>query len=221
MIDPKVLREDPDRVRAAQAKRGLSDDVVDRALAADSARRAAIVAFEAKRAEQKQLGKQIPQAQGDQKAALLERTKALSAEVKAAEAAQATNGGGNPRLRGAFEAAAPAEDRAPAAVSRCLIVSDVPTVRDAVVAALAARGIEHVDAGTPGDGFEVVAGRLEGILQESGPIDAVVIAFAGTGTPGASREWQQILDEHEGITDDILRDSTWIRVLADHAKRPR
>ncbi|HEX5917949.1 MAG TPA: hypothetical protein VFY76_08850, partial [Nocardioides sp.] len=41
MIDPRLLRDDPDRVRAAQAKRGLSDDVVDRALAADSARRQA------------------------------------------------------------------------------------------------------------------------------------------------------------------------------------
>jgi len=88
VIDPKVLREDPDRVRAAQAKRGLSDDVVDRALAADAARRSAIATFEARRAEQKQLGKQIPQAQGDEKAALLARTKDLSAEVKAAEAAQ-------------------------------------------------------------------------------------------------------------------------------------
>jgi seryl-tRNA synthetase len=89
MIDPKLLREDPDRVRAAQVKRGLSDDVVDRALAADSARRAAIAAFEARRAEQKQLGRQIPQAQGEQKAGLLARTKELAAEVKTAEAAQA------------------------------------------------------------------------------------------------------------------------------------
>jgi seryl-tRNA synthetase len=88
MIDPRVLRDDPDRVRAAQAKRGLSDDVVDRALAADSARRAAIATFEARRAEQKQLGKQIPQAQGEEKQALLARTKALAAEVKEAEAAQ-------------------------------------------------------------------------------------------------------------------------------------
>ncbi|MBB6627830.1 serine--tRNA ligase [Nocardioides sp. KIGAM211] len=88
MIDPKVLRDDPDRVRAAQAKRGLSDDVVDRALSADAARRAAIVDFEAKRAEQKQLGKLIPQAQGDEKVQLLARTKTLSSDVKAAEAAQ-------------------------------------------------------------------------------------------------------------------------------------
>ena len=88
MIDPRILRDDPDRVRAAQAKRGLSDEVVDRALSADTERRRAIADFEAKRAEQKQLGKQIPQAQGDEKQALLARTKTLSAEVKDAEAAQ-------------------------------------------------------------------------------------------------------------------------------------
>ncbi len=89
MIDPRVLRDDPDRVRAAQAKRGLSSESVDRALAADSARRAAIAAFESKRAEQKQLGKQIPQAQGEEREALLAQTKTLAADVKQAEAAQA------------------------------------------------------------------------------------------------------------------------------------
>ncbi|MGY2700977.1 serine--tRNA ligase [Nocardioides sp. HB32] len=88
MIDPRILRDDPDRVRAAQAKRGLSDEVVDRALSADSARRAAIAAFEAKRAEQKLLGKQVAQAQGEAKQELLTRTRALAAEVKELEAAQ-------------------------------------------------------------------------------------------------------------------------------------
>ena len=47
VIDPRVLREDPDRVRASQAKRGLPDDVVDLALTADAARRQAIAEFEA------------------------------------------------------------------------------------------------------------------------------------------------------------------------------
>ncbi len=75
-------------MRAAQAKRGLSDDVVDQALAADTARRAAISTYETKRSEQKQLGKLIPQAQGEEKQALLAQTKILSAEVKQAEAAQ-------------------------------------------------------------------------------------------------------------------------------------
>ncbi len=88
MIDPRLLRDDPDRVRAAQAKRGLSADVVDHALAADETRRTAIAVFEAARAEQKQLGKLIPQASGEEKASLLARTKILAAEVKQAEAAQ-------------------------------------------------------------------------------------------------------------------------------------
>ncbi|WP_372735377.1 serine--tRNA ligase [Nocardioides sp.] len=89
MIDPRILREHPDRVRAAQDKRGLSADIVDVALAADATRRAAIVEFEAKRGEQKLLGKQVAKAQGEEKQDLLTRTKALAAEVKALEAAQA------------------------------------------------------------------------------------------------------------------------------------
>jgi seryl-tRNA synthetase len=88
VIDPRLLRDDPDRIRAAQAKRGLSVDVVDEALAADERRRSAIVEFERLRGEQKTLGKQVPQAQGEEKQALLARTKALSADVKKAEAAQ-------------------------------------------------------------------------------------------------------------------------------------
>lgn len=88
MIDPRILRDDPDRVRAAQGKRGLSADIVDVALAADAARRQAIVGFEAKRGEQKTLGKQVAQAQGEEKQELLTRTKALAAEVKELEAAQ-------------------------------------------------------------------------------------------------------------------------------------
>ncbi len=88
MIDARVLRDDPDRVRAAQAKRGLSGDVVDRALSADTARRQAIADFEARRAEQKQMGKQVAQAQGEDKQALLAQVKDLATEVKRLEAAQ-------------------------------------------------------------------------------------------------------------------------------------
>ena len=90
MIDPRLLRDDPDRIRAAQAKRGLSDEVVDVALAADRTRRDAIAVFEAKRAEQKQVGKLIPKAAPEEKQELLARTKALAAEVKAAEEQQKT-----------------------------------------------------------------------------------------------------------------------------------
>ncbi|TWH02650.1 seryl-tRNA synthetase [Nocardioides sp. J9] len=90
MIDPRILRDEPDRVRASQAKRGASADVVDRALEADAARRAAISTFEEKRAEQKAFGKQVAQASGEEKQALLEQVKQLSAQVKDLEAAQAT-----------------------------------------------------------------------------------------------------------------------------------
>ncbi len=89
MIDPRLLREDPDRVREGQAKRGLSPDVVDQALAADERRRSSIADFERLRAEQKSLGKLIPKAQGEEKQELLARTKTLSAAVKEAEQAQA------------------------------------------------------------------------------------------------------------------------------------
>ncbi|GAA1786394.1 serine--tRNA ligase [Luedemannella flava] len=84
MIDLRLLRDDPDVVRASQRARGESPDAVDALLAADEARRAAVQRFEALRAEQNSLGKQVAQAKGDEKAALLARTKELAAEVKAA-----------------------------------------------------------------------------------------------------------------------------------------
>ena len=88
MIDPRLLRDEPDRIRAAQAKRGLSDEVVDRAVAADETRRGAIAEYERLRGEQKTLGKLIPKAAPEEKASLLEQTKELAGRVKAAEAAQ-------------------------------------------------------------------------------------------------------------------------------------
>ena len=87
MIDLKLLRDNPDLVRASQQARGESAAKVDTLLAADVSRREAVARFEALRAEQKQLGKQMPKASGDEKAALLARTKTLSDDVKAASAA--------------------------------------------------------------------------------------------------------------------------------------
>jgi seryl-tRNA synthetase len=87
VIDLRLLRENPDLIRASQRARGESESAVDALLAADESRRSAIVDFEALRAEQKQLGRQMPAAKGDERAALLVRTKELSAHVKAAEAA--------------------------------------------------------------------------------------------------------------------------------------
>ncbi|HEX6683960.1 MAG TPA: serine--tRNA ligase [Candidatus Limnocylindrales bacterium] len=87
MIDLRLLREDPDLVRTSQRMRGESVDAVDELLRADEARRSAVSSFEALRAEQKQLGKRMPKATGEEKVALLAQTKELSDRVKAAEAA--------------------------------------------------------------------------------------------------------------------------------------
>lgn len=87
MIDPKLLRTDPDLLRRAQEARGESVELVDDLVSTDEARRSAISSFENLRAEQKDLGRQVAQAKGEEKAALLTRTKELAAGVKAAEAA--------------------------------------------------------------------------------------------------------------------------------------
>lgn len=87
MIDPKILRTDPDRVRRSQAARNEPVELVDQLLAADEARRSSIAAFEVLRAEQKSIGKDVARAQGEAKQALLARTKQLAADVKAAQAA--------------------------------------------------------------------------------------------------------------------------------------
>jgi seryl-tRNA synthetase len=92
MIDPKWLRTDPDRVRRSQAARGASVQLVDDLVAADEARRSAILTAETLRAEQKSLGKNVARAQGEEKQALLARTKELAAEVKATQAAAAAAG---------------------------------------------------------------------------------------------------------------------------------
>jgi seryl-tRNA synthetase len=84
VIDLRLLREDPDAVRASQVARGEPTAAVDELVRADAARREAVQRFEALRAEQKQLSKQM---KGPKDEALIARTKELSGQVKAAEAA--------------------------------------------------------------------------------------------------------------------------------------
>ncbi|MEV8317939.1 serine--tRNA ligase [Streptomyces sp. NPDC059900] len=88
MIDLRLLREDPDRVRASQRARGEDVALVDALLSADERRRSSGLRFDELRSEQKALGKLIPKASGDEKADLLKKAGELSAAVKAANAAQ-------------------------------------------------------------------------------------------------------------------------------------
>jgi seryl-tRNA synthetase len=89
VIDLKLVRDDPDRVRASQRVRGEDPSLVDVVLAADQRRRAAVLRFDTLRAEQKTLGRRVAAAAkgpDDEKHALLVRAKELSAEAKEAEA---------------------------------------------------------------------------------------------------------------------------------------
>lgn len=88
VLDLKTVRDDPEAVRASQRARGEDESLVDTVLASDQHRRAAVGRYEALRAEQKDLGRQVAQATDDQRHELLEHTKALAESVKAADQEQ-------------------------------------------------------------------------------------------------------------------------------------
>jgi seryl-tRNA synthetase len=88
VIDPVLLRENPDLVRRSQEARGASVEAVSAALEADSEKRAAITRFETLRAEQNAHGKRVAQAPKEEKAALVAEAKGLSEQVKAAQQEQ-------------------------------------------------------------------------------------------------------------------------------------
>jgi seryl-tRNA synthetase len=101
VIDPAVLRTDPDRIRESQRRRGESVEVVDALVAADQAKRTQMAAFDELRNQQKALGKQIGPLQGALKKAadnasrakaqaeldtLMAQAQTLADQVKAADA---------------------------------------------------------------------------------------------------------------------------------------
>ncbi len=84
MIDPQLLRDHPDIIRTSQEARGSSVHIVDDAIAADVARRAAIGEFESLRAAQNAFGKQVAKAAKEDKPRLVSEAQELAAKVKAA-----------------------------------------------------------------------------------------------------------------------------------------
>jgi seryl-tRNA synthetase len=88
VIDLRLLRSDPERVRASQRARGDDPGLVDALLMADEARRAAVTRADALRAEQKAVSSSVRTAGPDERPAVLERAQALAAQVKQAEAEQ-------------------------------------------------------------------------------------------------------------------------------------
>ncbi|MGY2083283.1 serine--tRNA ligase [Blastococcus sp. SYSU DS0539] len=88
MIDLRLVRENPDVVRASQRARGADESLVDALLAADVARREAVKRADDLRAEQKSASQAVKKAAPEERPAVLDRARALAAEVKEAEEAQ-------------------------------------------------------------------------------------------------------------------------------------
>ena len=143
VIDLKLIRDEPDRVRSSQVARGEDPSIVDQVLAADERRRAAELAFGTLRNEQKELGKKIGPLQGALKKADDAQRSALASEldVLMATATDLSN-----RVKAAEDERAEADAEAAALVSLLsnVVETDAPIggEDDFVV-------LEHV--GTPRD----------------------------------------------------------------------
>ena len=86
VIDPQILREQPELLRASQERRGDPVSYVDDAIAADSNRRAAIGEFERLRGEQNASASQVGKASKEERPALIAAAKELAQRVKDAQA---------------------------------------------------------------------------------------------------------------------------------------
>ena len=154
MIDIRLLRDQPDLVRASQRSRGEDEGLVDAILAADEARRASLTDFEAARAEQKAIGNPVARAQGDEKQAILARVKDLSARVKELDAAA---GSAQVDLDTLMTKLGNVADGAPAGGEDDFVVlEEVGTPRD-----FAAEGFEpkdHLDLATALDALDRAGG---------------------------------------------------------------
>jgi seryl-tRNA synthetase len=84
MLDIKAVRDDPDRFRAALARRNRGD-VVDQLLKADERRRKLTSRADELRAAQNRASKSIGQAEAEEKQALIDGVASASAELKQVE----------------------------------------------------------------------------------------------------------------------------------------
>jgi NAD(P)-dependent dehydrogenase (short-subunit alcohol dehydrogenase family) len=124
---------------------------------------------------------------------LLAMLESFGSKVMApAEASQASNGGGNPRLGTAFADGAP--DGGASGAMRAVVVSDEPAHAATLTGALAARGVVSTVIDAPETTFAAAAEQLSKVGAESGPIDAVVIALAGGAISSAAESWARVLD---------------------------
>lgn len=85
MIDPQVLRTEPERVERSQRARGNDPEILAEAVRADTVWREALAAFESLRAEQNRLSAEVKAAAAERRAELIAQAKELAARVKTAQ----------------------------------------------------------------------------------------------------------------------------------------
>ena len=81
MLDIKIIREQPDRVREAMRSRNESTENVDRVLELDERRRAILVEKESLQARRNELSKQVPRAAASERNALIEESKGIGPRI--------------------------------------------------------------------------------------------------------------------------------------------
>ena len=143
-----------------------------------------------------------------------------------AETNQASDGGGNPRFGPIFSAPAP-HTPGPAAsspeassaptVASCVIASDRPALTAAVAAALGAPTMSCHHVGVT-SGFAAAADALRGVVDATGPVDAVVVAPPAHRPPPtiAGDGWERVLADHDDLVAPIHADAGWARAVADY-----
>jgi hypothetical protein len=139
----------------------------------------------------------------------------------AAEAAQATTGGSNPRFGALF---GPTDEPAPVAPvthgtsATVAIASDRPDLAAELAAALDAHGARSTVVAAPASGgFDDARAALGAVAASLGGVDAVVVALrTPTAAPGAD-EWSRVLADHAGLAELVHADAAWARAAADHA----
>ena len=157
---------------------------------------------------------------------------AVGRAIVPAEAAQATNGGSNPRFARVFEEAADSTVGSEADRLRtCVVVTDDPTWGAVLGEALVAKGVvclgigpwsgsRHV-AGDVATDFTGAADQIALAAKEAGSLDGVVVALSGTprGSAPGSEHWQAILDAHAGLAEHIRTDAAWARAVSDYSEQ--
>ena len=159
--------------------------------------------------------------------------------LAAAETAQVSTGGTNPRFGPIFdepdEPGGPRSDEPRSdedggrdaseatTVRSCVVVSDRAALAAGLVETLEGRGFVCHRLGMTA-GFEGAGSALRSLADEVGPVDAVVLAPAarpGDEGAGSHEEWPAtwagVLAQHAHIVDDLYADAAWARATADYA----